>query len=82
MFPYQILITKCLFIISILALSRQTVFPLFSTPPFDVAAQLQGYVRGWLIRRRWWNVVEQYLKSPSADLMKKRNQVIAVVAFL
>ena len=37
--------------------------------------QLQGYVHGWLIRRKWRKIVKQYINSPMADLGKKRNQV-------
>lgn len=37
--------------------------------------QLQGYIRGWLIRRRWKRVIQDYLASPQASLMRKRNQV-------
>ena len=47
--------------------------PTFPPPP--PPPQLQGYIRGWLIRRRWKKVVRQYLDSPSAATVKKRNQV-------
>ena len=37
--------------------------------------QLQCHIRGWLIRRRWKRVVDAYMTSPHAGLMRKRNQV-------
>ena len=37
--------------------------------------QLQGYIRGWLIRRKWKRVIHDYLESPEAAMMKTRNQV-------
>lgn len=38
--------------------------------------KVQSFFRGWLCRRRWKQIVEQYIKSPHADSMKKRNCVI------
>lgn len=40
------------------------------------ARVLQGYIRGWLIRRRWKKLVRQYMESPLTALLKKRNQLI------
>lgn len=35
--------------------------------------KVQSFFRGWLCRRRWKQIVEQYIKSPHAESMRKRN---------
>lgn len=52
---------------------RQTSYTLH-----NAHTQLQSYIRGWLIRRRWKRVVRDYLNSPQSDVLKKRNQVQSV----
>ncbi|XP_019853320.1 PREDICTED: ras-specific guanine nucleotide-releasing factor 1-like [Amphimedon queenslandica] len=42
----------------------------------ESARILQSHIRGWLIRRRWKQVVHAYTNSSHAELMKKRNQLI------
>jgi hypothetical protein len=37
---------------------------------------LQGYVKGWLIRRKWKKVVSDYLKTPTADMIRTRNKLL------
>ena len=36
--------------------------------------KVQSYIRGWLCRRRWKKIVEEYIVSPYAASMKKRNK--------
>ncbi|CAH2258749.1 jg5418 [Pararge aegeria aegeria] len=36
----------------------------------------QSFFRGWLCRRRWKQIVEQYIKSPHAESMRKRNSLV------
>lgn len=36
--------------------------------------KVQSFFRGWLCRRRWKQIVEQYIKSPHAESMRKRNR--------
>ena len=37
--------------------------------------KVQSFFRGWLCRRRWKQIVEQYIKSPHAESMRKRNRL-------
>ncbi|XP_050665094.1 ras-specific guanine nucleotide-releasing factor 1-like [Leptidea sinapis] len=37
---------------------------------------LQSFFRGWLCRRRWKQIVDQYIKSPHAESMRKRNSLV------
>lgn len=36
--------------------------------------KVQSFFRGWLCRRRWKQIVDQYIKSPHAESMRKRNR--------
>ncbi|XP_063540082.1 ras-specific guanine nucleotide-releasing factor 2-like, partial [Cydia strobilella] len=36
----------------------------------------QSFFRGWLCRRRWKQIVDQYIKSPHAESMRKRNSLV------
>lgn len=38
--------------------------------------KVQSFFRGWLCRRRWKQIVEQYIKSPHAESMRKRNRLV------
>lgn len=38
--------------------------------------KVQSFFRGWLCRRRWKQIVEEYIKSPHAESMRKRNQLV------
>ncbi|KAI5722995.1 hypothetical protein M8J76_016750 [Diaphorina citri] len=38
--------------------------------------KVQSFFRGWLCRRRWKQIVEQYIKSPHAESMRKRNSIV------
>lgn len=38
--------------------------------------KVQSFFRGWLCRRRWKQIVEQYIKSPHAESMRKRNRCV------
>ena len=38
--------------------------------------KVQSFFRGWLCRRRWKQIVEQYIKSPHAESMRKRNRYL------
>ncbi|KXJ15680.1 Ras-specific guanine nucleotide-releasing factor 2 [Exaiptasia diaphana] len=37
--------------------------------------KVQSMVRGWLCRRRWHNIVQDYIRSPHAESMRKRNSI-------
>ncbi|XP_069164946.1 ras-specific guanine nucleotide-releasing factor 1-like [Procambarus clarkii] len=36
--------------------------------------KVQSFFRGWLCRRRWKQIVEEYIRSPHAESMRKRNR--------
>ncbi|XP_037078943.1 ras-specific guanine nucleotide-releasing factor 1-like [Pollicipes pollicipes] len=38
--------------------------------------KVQSFFRGWLCRRRWKQIVEEYIKSPHAETMRKRNSLV------
>ncbi|XP_067928305.1 ras-specific guanine nucleotide-releasing factor 2-like [Watersipora subatra] len=38
--------------------------------------KVQSFFRGWLCRRRWKQIVELYIKSPHAESMRTRNNVV------
>ncbi|XP_045030323.1 ras-specific guanine nucleotide-releasing factor 1 isoform X1 [Daphnia magna] len=38
--------------------------------------KVQGFFRGWLCRHRWKVIVEEYIKSPHAESMRKRNSLV------
>ena len=35
--------------------------------------KVQSFFRGWLCRRRWKRIVDEYIRSPHAESMRKRN---------
>uniref|UniRef100_G3N5A4 Ras protein-specific guanine nucleotide-releasing factor 2a n=1 Tax=Gasterosteus aculeatus aculeatus TaxID=481459 RepID=G3N5A4_GASAC len=35
-----------------------------------------SFMRGWLCRRRWKIIVQDYISSPHAESMRKRNQIV------
>jgi len=43
--------------------------------------KVQGFFRGWLCRHRWKVIVEEYIKSPHAESMRKRNRSVTDFAF-
>lgn len=38
--------------------------------------QVQSFFRGWLCRRRWKQIVDDYINSPHAESMRKRNSLV------
>lgn len=41
-----------------------------------VVPQVQSFMRGWLCRRKWKTIVQDYICSPHAESMRKRNQIV------
>lgn len=41
-----------------------------------VSLQVQSFMRGWLCRRKWKIIVQDYICSPHAESMRKRNQIV------
>lgn len=50
--------------------------PLTEPPPSCPVPQVQSFLRGWLCRRKWKTIIQDYIRSPHADSMRKRNQVV------
>uniref|UniRef100_A0A8C1AW20 Ras protein-specific guanine nucleotide-releasing factor 2a n=1 Tax=Cyprinus carpio carpio TaxID=630221 RepID=A0A8C1AW20_CYPCA len=44
--------------------------------PMRVFSQVQSFMRGWLCRRKWKIIVQDYISSPHAESMRKRNQIV------
>jgi Ras-specific guanine nucleotide-releasing factor 1 len=38
--------------------------------------QVQSFFRGWLCRRRWKQIVDEYIRSEHAESMRKRNGTV------
>ncbi|XP_069768080.1 ras-specific guanine nucleotide-releasing factor 1 isoform X5 [Narcine bancroftii] len=38
--------------------------------------KVQSFLRGWLCRRKWKTIIQDYIRSPHAESMRKRNQVV------
>lgn len=50
---------------------------LMSQPAYRaLLPQVQSFLRGWLCRRKWKTIIQDYIRSPHADSMRKRNQVV------
>uniref|UniRef100_A0A8C5BYI7 Ras-specific guanine nucleotide-releasing factor 1-like n=1 Tax=Gadus morhua TaxID=8049 RepID=A0A8C5BYI7_GADMO len=51
-------------------------------PPSDDDTELkkikkvQSFLRGWICRRKWKTIIQDYIRSPHAESMRKRNQVV------
>lgn len=50
--------------------------PLTEPPTPRPVPQVQSFLRGWLCRRKWKTIIQDYIRSPHADSMRKRNQVV------
>ena len=42
-------------------------------PDIGKIKKVQSFFRGWLCRRRWKHIVDEYIRSPHAESMRKRN---------
>ncbi|CAF1324688.1 unnamed protein product [Rotaria sordida] len=38
--------------------------------------KVQSLCRGWLYRQRWKRIVEEYIRSPHAELIRRRNNIV------
>ncbi|XP_056272801.1 ras-specific guanine nucleotide-releasing factor 1 isoform X1 [Pseudoliparis swirei] len=38
--------------------------------------KVQSFLRGWICRRKWKTIIQDYVRSPHAESMRKRNQVV------
>ncbi|XP_052572590.1 ras-specific guanine nucleotide-releasing factor 1 isoform X1 [Peromyscus californicus insignis] len=56
--------------------STQIVTPNDEDSDIKKIKKVQSFLRGWLCRRKWKTVIQDYIRSPHADSMRKRNQVV------
>uniref|UniRef100_H3A1F4 Ras protein specific guanine nucleotide releasing factor 1 n=1 Tax=Latimeria chalumnae TaxID=7897 RepID=H3A1F4_LATCH len=54
----------------------QTVTPNDEDTDIRKIKKVQSFLRGWLCRRKWKTIIQDYIRSPHADSMRKRNQVV------
>ena len=59
-----------------LTASQEMQCRLMGGSPARLGAQVQSFLRGWLCRRKWKTIIQDYIRSPHADSMRKRNQVV------
>ncbi|XP_034048661.1 ras-specific guanine nucleotide-releasing factor 2 [Thalassophryne amazonica] len=45
-------------------------------PDIKKIKKVQSFLRGWLCRRKWKIIVQDYICSPHAENMRKRNQIV------
>ncbi|XP_051063336.1 ras-specific guanine nucleotide-releasing factor 1 [Phodopus roborovskii] len=56
--------------------STQIVTPSDEDSDIKKIKKVQSFLRGWLCRRKWKTIIQDYIRSPHADSMRKRNQVV------
>ncbi|XP_043932315.1 ras-specific guanine nucleotide-releasing factor 1 [Protopterus annectens] len=56
--------------------SNQTTTPNEDDVDIKKIKKVQSFLRGWLCRRKWKTIIQDYIRSPHADSMRKRNQVV------
>ncbi|KAM5292989.1 LOW QUALITY PROTEIN: ras-specific guanine nucleotide-releasing factor 1 [Ctenodactylus gundi] len=56
--------------------STQTTAPSDDDSDIKKIKKVQSFLRGWLCRRKWKTIIQDYIRSPHADSMRKRNQVV------
>lgn len=54
----------------------ETLTDLSSSTPCSAPPQVQSFLRGWICRRKWKTIIQDYIRSPHAESMRKRNQVV------
>ncbi|XP_045681069.1 ras-specific guanine nucleotide-releasing factor 1 isoform X2 [Phyllostomus hastatus] len=56
--------------------ATQTITPIDEDSDIKKIKKVQSFLRGWLCRRKWKTIIQDYIRSPHADSMRKRNQVV------
>ncbi|XP_016519142.1 ras-specific guanine nucleotide-releasing factor 2-like isoform X2 [Poecilia formosa] len=67
--------------IVVLNKAKERMFPFQSNqeeedPDIKKIKKVQSFMRGWLCRRKWKIIVQDYICSPHAESMRKRNQIV------
>nr|XP_032809166.1 ras-specific guanine nucleotide-releasing factor 2 isoform X1 [Petromyzon marinus] len=55
---------------------RQLVGQEDEDPDIKKIKKVQSFLRGWLCRRKWKTIVQDYIRSPHAESMRKRNRIV------
>lgn len=55
---------------------RKLIVCIHSFPTKNNHKKVQSFFRGWLCRRRWKQIVDDYINSPHAESMRKRNSLV------
>uniref|UniRef100_A0A8C1SSL3 Ras protein-specific guanine nucleotide-releasing factor 2a n=1 Tax=Cyprinus carpio TaxID=7962 RepID=A0A8C1SSL3_CYPCA len=63
-------------VLSRIQISRKSKSAVIGASPLRVFSQVQSFMRGWLCRRKWKIIVQDYICSPHAESMRKRNQIV------
>ncbi|KAJ8252108.1 hypothetical protein COCON_G00214200 [Conger conger] len=56
--------------------SNPTAAPSDDDSEIKKIKKVQSFLRGWMCRRKWKTIIQDYIRSPHAESMRKRNQVV------
>ncbi|XP_012689019.2 ras-specific guanine nucleotide-releasing factor 1 [Clupea harengus] len=56
--------------------SKPTEAPSDDDSELKKIKKVQSFLRGWMCRRKWKTIIQDYIRSPHAESMRKRNQVV------
>ncbi|XP_016376735.1 ras-specific guanine nucleotide-releasing factor 1-like [Sinocyclocheilus rhinocerous] len=56
--------------------SNPTTAPSDDDSEINKIKKVQSFLRGWMCRRKWKTIIQDYIRSPHAESMRKRNQVV------
>uniref|UniRef100_A0A3P8VZS6 Ras protein specific guanine nucleotide releasing factor 1 n=1 Tax=Cynoglossus semilaevis TaxID=244447 RepID=A0A3P8VZS6_CYNSE len=56
--------------------SNPEVLPSDDDTEIKKIKKVQSFLRGWICRRKWKTIIQDYIRSPHAESMRKRNQVV------
>ncbi|KAF4072107.1 hypothetical protein AMELA_G00270520 [Ameiurus melas] len=56
--------------------SNPTISPSEDDSEIKKIKKVQSFLRGWMCRRKWKTIIQDYIRSPHAESMRKRNQVV------
>uniref|UniRef100_A0A3P9JXS1 Ras protein specific guanine nucleotide releasing factor 1 n=1 Tax=Oryzias latipes TaxID=8090 RepID=A0A3P9JXS1_ORYLA len=56
--------------------SNPEVLPSEDDTEIKKIKKVQSFLRGWICRRKWKTIIQDYIRSPHAESMRKRNQVV------
>ncbi|KAJ8417517.1 hypothetical protein AAFF_G00223600 [Aldrovandia affinis] len=56
--------------------SSPTTVPSDEDSEIKKIKKVQSFLRGWICRRKWKTIIQDYIRSPHAESMRKRNQVV------